>query len=301
MCTEKSIGIRETNLPLQLLYRGKVRDVYFIDEEHLLIVTTDRVSAFDTILDSVIPNKGKILNQITSFWFNFLKDIVKNHFITSDINKMGLSSQILDASGHILEGRSMLVKKVQPLSIECIVRGYLIGSSWKGYIKNMEFCEHKLPPNMNQYSQFSNPIFTPSSKSSTGHDENISVKDAKKLENPDYVEKVQKLSMLLYKKGDQYAQKKGIIIADTKFEFGYTNNGEIILIDEVLTPDSSRFWLHKNYKKGDYRFLDKQIIRDYLSSCSENQIDKKWILPDYVIEKVTNSYLNIHKMLLDKV
>ena len=294
----QTIIVKETDLPLPLLYRGKVRDIYSVDDEHLLIVTTDRISAFDVVLGSLIPQKGKILNQMTLFWFDFFKNVIKNHLITSDIDIMGLSKKILNTSRHILEGRSMLVQKVRPLSIECIVRGHITGSAWKDYVRDGIVNGNKLPLGIKQYSQLDAPIFTPSTKSSNGHDKNISFEFAQKLEGVECMKKIREISIHLYQLGYQYAKKQGIIIADTKFEFGYTNSGDIILIDEVFTPDSSRFWLLENYQRGEYYFLDKQIVRDYLSSVS-NGDDNNHILPDHIINDVSYAYSGIYKRLLN--
>ncbi len=256
--------IFETNLPLPLLARGKVRDIYVIDSQRLLIIATDRLSAFDVVLPNPIPYRGKVLTQISSFWFDKLQDVIPNHLITTDIKKMGLAPTILDEFGEDLMGRAMLVHRTKPLPVECVVRGYIAGSGWKDYLKTQNICGHHLPLGMQQCQQLPTPIFTPATKATHGHDENIDFQTMQSLVGDEIAEQLKIISLELYQRGAAFALKKGIIIADTKFEFGLWHN-QLILIDEVLTPDSSRFWPKDEYEPGrDQPSFDKQIARNYL-------------------------------------
>ena len=279
---------------LSLVRQGKVRDI-FDTGESLLMVTTDRLSAFDVVLPDIIPDKGKVLNQISVFWFKQMESIVKNHIITTNVNEYPKEfKQHSDA----LNKRSMLVKKAEPLPVECIVRGYITGSGWSSYQKEGHVCGIKLPEGLKESEKLAHPLFTPSSKAEIGdHDINISFDEAAKLVGSDTAARLKDLSLKIYKKGAEYALTKGIIIADTKFEFGLLD-GEIILIDEILTPDSSRFWPLKEYEPGkSQNSFDKQYVRDWLieSGWDKNPPGPK--LPQEVIDTVSKTYKEIYTRL----
>ena len=245
---------------LKLFRRGKARDVYEVDD-NLLIVTTDRISCFDLVLPTAIPYKGIVLNQISLFWFDLIKDITGNHLISADVDTY---PALLKKYRDFLDKRSMLVKKSSPLAIECIVRGYISGSAWKEYKEKGGACGYKLPPGLKESQVLPEPIFTPSTKADIGHDINISEKEAEKIVGKAVFDEVKAKAISIYNKAAEYALKKGIIIADTKFEFGI-RDGKVILIDEVLTPDSSRFWPQDAYAIGQSQMsFDKQFVRDYL-------------------------------------
>ncbi len=281
---------------LKLFRRGKVRDVYDLGDK-LLIVSTDRISCFDVVLPNGIPYKGKVLTGLSCFWFNFLKSILPNHFLTADVDKYPPE---LKKYQDELAGRSMLVRKSKALPVECIVRGYLSGSGWKEYQKNQSICGLKLPAGLEESSKLPEVIFTPSTKAEQGHDINVS---------PDYVEKqlgqevsgqIKDLSVVVYKKAADYGWEKGIIIADTKFEFGI-NEGKVILIDEVLTPDSSRFWPRDGYAPGGAQSsFDKQFVRDYLETLTWDKTPPAPQLPEEIICKTTQKYLEAFKKLTGK-
>jgi phosphoribosylaminoimidazole-succinocarboxamide synthase len=282
-------AVTETQFPdLKLLMRGKVRDVYDLGAS-LLMVATDRISAFDVVLPDPLPGKGKILNQISLFWFEQTKSILPNHVITANVGEYPEACQ---KHRDVLEGRSMLVKKTRPLAIECVVRGYLSGSGWKSYRESGSVCGIELPPGLVESSRLPEPIFTPSTKAEQGeHDLNIDFETAKKIVGRETAEKVRDYSLAIYRKGSEIAEKKGIIIADTKFEFGEID-GRIILIDEVLTPDSSRFWPKESYQEGtSQKSYDKQYLRDYLLSIAWNQTPPGPVLPEEVIQKTREKYL----------
>ena len=290
----------ESHLPLPLIGRGKVRDIYQIGDDKLLIVASDRLSAFDYILPNPIPFKGEVLTQISVFWFNFFKNVVPNHLITADVSKMGLSKDILSEHGEYLKGRSMLVKKAKPFMVECVVRGYITGSGWKDYLKTGSVCGHRLPVDLKQCQKFPAPLFTPATKATSGHDENISFEQAAKIVGQKNAERLRDLSLKLYQKGADYAESKGILMADTKFEFGELN-GEIILIDEVLTPDSSRFWPKNVYEPGhDQPSFDKQIVRNYLLDIKWDQKPPAPELPQAVVDKTSAAYREIYERLTGK-
>lgn len=292
--------VKETNLNLPLVGRGKVRDIYAINEDKLLIITSDRLSAFDVVLPNPIPGKGRVLTQISAFWFDYFKEDLAHHLITTDIGEMGLSQEILDEHGVALEGRSMLVKKTKPLTIECVVRGYVTGSGWKDYLKTGAICGHVLPEGLKQCAKLEEPLFTPATKAETGHDENISREEAAQMEGEEIARKAEKLSIEIYKKGREFAASKGIIIADTKFEFGILD-GEMILIDEVLTPDSSRFWPGDKYEEGrDQESYDKQIVRNYLEEMKWNKQAPGPELPAEVVEKTSQAYIDVYERLTGK-
>ncbi len=282
---------------LKLVKRGKVRDIYDLGD-YLLIVSTDRISAFDVIMNDPIPDKGKILNQMSVFWFNLLESVVKNHLVSWTPDKY--PAECIPYKKE-LEGRSMLVKKAVPLKIECIVRGYLAGSGWKEYKQKGSICGIKLPPGLREADRLPQPIFTPSTKAEEGmHDENISFEEAKRIVGDEIAEKVKDLSIKIYEIARDLAEKRGIIIADTKFEFGIYKD-EIILIDEVLTPDSSRFWPAEEYEPGKaQKSFDKQFLRDYLESIGWNKTPPAPKLPDEIIEKTRQRYLEAFKRITGK-
>jgi len=281
---------------LKLHKRGKVRDVYDLGDK-LLIVSTDRISCFDVVLPSGIPYKGLVLTQLSSFWFDFIKDITLHHFITSDINNY---PEELQKYKTILSCRSMLVKKTRPLAVECVVRGYLSGSGWKEYQEKQSVCAIRLPPGLLESDKLPEILFTPSTKADTGHDLNVDQKYVEGVVGKDIAQKLRKISIDIYKKASDYAVTRGIIIADTKFEFGVYDN-EIILIDEVLTPDSSRFWPADQYRRGEPQpSFDKQFVRDYLENLGWNKTPPAPKLPEEIIEKTTRKYIEAHRKLTGK-
>ncbi len=273
---------------LRLLKRGKVRDVYEVDD-NLLIVASDRMSAFDVVMDDPIPDKGKILTSISMFWFDFLKDVAENHIISTDPAAYPASCQKYREA---LEGRSMFVKKAEALPVECIVRGYISGSGWLEYQSKGSICGISLQTGLKESEKLSEPIFTPSTKAQEGvHDENISFQEATEILGPERAEEVRRLSLELYRAGRDYAAQKGIIIADTKFEFGLSD-GCLILIDEVLTPDSSRFWPMDHYLPGGpQKSFDKQFLRDYLNGLDWPKTPPPPRLPPDIINKTREKYL----------
>jgi phosphoribosylaminoimidazole-succinocarboxamide synthase len=287
--------ILNTNFPkLKLYAKGKVRDIYEVGD-YLLLVSTDRISAFDVIMNQGIPFKGMVLTKISEFWFNFTKDIIPNHFITTDVNNYPSEcKEYID----VLKNRSMLIKKAKVVPIECIVRGYITGSGWKDYKRTGEISGIKLSEGLQESEKFPEPLFTPSTKAEIGeHDENISAEQAMQIVEKDTFNTVKNATINIYKKASEYALTRGIIIADTKFEFGKVN-GEIILVDEVLTPDSSRFWPLDKYEKGrGQESFDKQFVRDYLISIKFNMQPPPPPLPDDIIGKTSEKYLDIYKKL----
>lgn len=287
--------ILNTNFPkLKLYAKGKVRDIYEVGD-YLLLVSTDRISAFDVIMNQGIPLKGMVLTKISEFWFNYTKDIIANHFITTDVNKYPAEcKEYVD----VLRNRSMLIKKAKVVPIECIVRGYITGSGWKDYKRTGEISGIKLSEGLHESEKFPEPLFTPSTKAEIGeHDENISAEQAMQIVDKDTFNTVKNATVNIYKKASEYALNKGIIIADTKFEFGKVND-EIILVDEVLTPDSSRFWPLDKYEKGrGQKSFDKQFVRDYLISIKFNMQPPPPPLPDDIIRKTSEKYLDIYKKL----
>lgn len=288
----------ETNLKgLKLLGRGKVRDIYDLGE-HLLIVATDRISAFDVIMQNGIPDKGKTLTQISEYWFEVMKDIAPNHLLSANVRDFPKEcGQYKD----ILEGRSMLVKNAKPLPVECVVRGYLAGSAWEEYQQRGTVCGIQLPHGLLESSKLNKPIFTPSTKAEKGHhDENITIQEMKEIIGDKLADEVTRISLEIYKKGCMVAEEKGIIIADTKFEFGIYNDG-LMLIDELLTPDSSRFWPKDEYEPGKaQKSFDKQFLRDYLLSLNWDKTPPPPELPEDIIEKTREKYLEALKRLVVK-
>ena len=282
------------NLPL--LHRGKVRDVYDLGEQ-LLIVASDRISAFDFVLPNPIPDKGKILHKLSEFWFDYLQGIMPNHLITGDYDKFPTILKQYSS----LKGRSMYVKRTKRVDIECIVRGYLAGSGWKSYQKDRTVCGIQLPEGLKESSKLPEPIFTPTTKEEGGkHDENISFDEMKNRVGTELSEQIRAAALALYKKASTYAESRGIIIADTKFEFGMYD-GTLILIDEVFTPDSSRFWEMDTYQEGRSQdSLDKQYVRDYLESLEWNKQPPIPALPADVIANTRKKYLEAYRRITGK-
>ena len=280
--------VTQTNFAnLHLVHRGKVRDLYEV-EEHLLMVASDRISAFDVVMDDPIPDKGAILTKLSLFWFDYLKDIVPNHLITANVEDYPVACAPYREQ---LAGRSLLVKKAKPLPVECIVRGYLSGSFWQAYKTDPTVCGFALPAGMRESDKFPEPLFTPSTKAALGlHDENISLAEMEKIVGKEQTARIKDICLRLYVKAADYARSRGIIIADTKFELGLYN-GEIILIDEVLTPDSSRFWPEDQYQPGAGQpSFDKQFLRDYLSTLDWGKNPPPPPLPGEIIEKTASRY-----------
>lgn len=282
----------QTNLPeLNLLHRGKVRDMYAIPghDDKLLMIATDRISAYDVVMNEPVPGKGQVLTQISLFWFKLLDDIAPNHLLTADVDQYpAICHQYRDQ----LEGRSMLVRRTKVMPIECIVRGYLSGSFWSAYKKDTTVCGFALPAGLRESDKFPQPLFTPSTKAEQGlHDENISVAQMEAISGKEVAAKMAAISVSLYEKAAEYALSKGIIIADTKFELGMTPDGELLLIDEVLTPDSSRFWPQDQYEPGKGQpSFDKQFLRDYLSSLDWGKQPPPPALPEEIVEKTAARY-----------
>ena len=289
--------ILETDLKgLTRINRGKVRDIYEVDGQ-LLIVASDRISAFDAILPTGIPFKGKVLTRLTLFWLDFLKGAVENHLVTADVDKMGPK---IKPYADILRGRSMLVKKAKVFPVECVVRGYLAGSGWSSYQKNGTVCGIKLPAGLKESAKLPEPIFTPSTKAETGHDENISFQETVKIIGADAAETLRRNTLSVYTRCSDYARTRGIIICDTKFEWGLAD-GRVILIDEVLTPDSSRFWPAEGYASGRSQpSFDKQYVRDWLTTSGWNKEPPAPALPEDVVHKTSEKYLQACEILTGK-
>ncbi len=290
-------AVFETHFPaLKLIHRGKVRDLYEV-EDQLLMVATDRISAFDVVMPTPIPDKGKVLTQLSVFWFEFLKDLVPNHLITANVEEFPPVCQPYREELHL---RSMLVRKTEPLPVECIVRGYLAGSGLKEYRRSGTVCGIKLPAGLQEADKLPEPIFTPSTKAQEGHDVNITFEECVRLIGPELAEKVRHLSLAIYKKAAAYAEERGIIIADTKFEFGLAD-GKLLLIDEVLTPDSSRFWPKEEYEPGrPQKSFDKQFLRDWLEEIGWNKEPPAPELPPEIVEKTRARYLEAYKRITGK-
>lgn len=278
-----------------LLSRGKVRDIYDIDEETLLIVTSDRISAYDVVMPDPIPQKGIVLNQITLFWMEQMQDLVENHIIASQVEDFPTP---LKAHREVLEGRAVLVKKARPLPVECIVRGFITGSGWKDYQASGKLCGYTLPENLRESEMLEQPLFTPSTKAELGeHDENITMEKSAELIGEEMLRKVEKISLAIYSRARDYAREKGIIIADTKFEFG-TIGDRLILIDEVLTPDSSRFWPMESYEAGKSQpSFDKQFLRDWLVDIGFNKQPPGPSIPEEISTQTRNKYMDAYRLL----
>ena len=289
--------VLQTQLPLlPPPRRGKVRDVYDLGEE-LLIVATDRVSAFDVVLPTAIPDKGKVLTQLSLFWFHEMEEIIENHLVETDVEKY---PALLQKYRNQLRGRSMIVKKAKTVPAECVVRGYLAGSGWKYYRETSAICGITLPPNLVESAKLPEPIFTPSTKAEVGHDTNMCFDDLRALVGQSLAEQLRDLSIRIFEKAGDVAEKRGILIADTKFEFGIID-GKLKVIDEMLTPDSSRFWSANTYEPGkSQESYDKQIIRDYLNGLDWDKTHPGPELPPEIIEKARARYVEILKILTGK-
>ncbi len=273
--------------------RGKVRDVYRVDGQ-LLIVATDRISAFDYILPTGIPDKGRVLTQLSIFWFDFLRELTPTHFLTADVGKY---PEPLQRYRDQLDGRSMLVKRARMIEIECVARGYLSGSGWKEYQQQGTVCGIRLPAGLRESDKLPEPIFTPATKAQTGHDENISFEQTANVIGADLAARLRDLTLAIYEKAARYAETRGIIIADTKFEFGFVGD-ELVLGDEVLTPDSSRFWPAETWRPGNSQFsYDKQFVRDYLESIRWNKQPPAPPLPEEVAQKTSEKYRQAYRVL----
>lgn len=275
---------------------GKVREIYEVDDDKLMLVVSDRISAFDYILPAMIPNKGKVLNQISAFWFDFVKDIIPNHVISIDSKDFPAEFQTPE-----FEGRSMLVKKLKMLPVECIVRGYITGSGWKSYKEDGTVCGIKLPEGLQESEKLAEPIFTPSTKAEIGdHDENISFERVCGMLGEELATKLRDKTIEVYSKCAEYAASRGVIIADTKFEFGLDENGELVLGDEVLTPDSSRFWPAKDYAVGQsQKSFDKQYMRDWIKSSGYDP-ETKAPIPEEVIDTTASKYVEAYELITGK-
>jgi len=287
--------VRETSIPGLPVRRGKVRDVYDL-ADRILLVSTDRLSAFDWILPTPIPDKGRVLTQIAAFWFQLLGE--PNHLITTDVAKMDLPAE---ADRAMLEGRSTLCRKTKVVPIECVVRGYLAGSGWKEYQKSGTVCGEKLPAGLSESDRLPEPIFTPSTKAETGHDENISFEQMVDCVGRELAEQLRTRSLRIFQRGVEFARQRGIIIADTKFEFGVVGD-ELLLIDEVLTPDSSRFWPADQYEPGHGQpSFDKQFVRDWLSATPWDKNSPPPALPDDIVAKTRQKYVEAYERLSNRV
>ena len=289
----------QTSLPdLKLLRRGKVRDVYDVDDDSLLIVATDRISAFDCILPTPIECKGEVLTALSEFWFEQLKDVVANHLIESDVEAMPPTVQ---RHAQTLKGRSMLVRRAQVFPVECVVRGYLVGSGWKDYKRTGEVCGHKLPEGLVESAKLPEALFTPSTKAEEGHDENITEDQVRELIGEEKTALLRDTSLRLYREAEEYARQRGIIIADTKFEFGLDKDGQLLLVDEVLTPDSSRFWPADEYQPGRSQpSFDKQFVRDYLETLDWDKKPPAPAIPNEIAAATTARYLEAYRLLTGK-
>jgi phosphoribosylaminoimidazole-succinocarboxamide synthase len=283
-------GIRKVN-------RGKVREIFEVDDDHLLIVATDRISAFDVVLPNTIPNKGKVLNQISAFWFNQVQHIVPNHVISAQVDDFPAGLQPFRAE---LKGRSMLVRRCQPLPVECVVRGYLAGSGWKEYRDTGQICGIKLPSGLRESDELPEPIFTPATKAVTGHDENIPFERVVEILGTETARAISDFALAIYGWARQYARERGIIICDTKFEFG-RQDSKLLLIDEALTPDSSRFWPADQYEPGGPQpSFDKQFIRDYLETLDWDKTPPGPELPEEIVTATSRRYMEAFKWLTGK-
>ena len=282
---------------LKKIYQGKVRDIYEVDDESILIISTDRVSVFDVVLPTPIPQKGIILNDVSNFWFDRFSHLTENHISSKSINSLKITNEEFDQ----IEGRAVIAKKLNALPIESIVRSYLIGSGYSDYLSKGSICDIDLPENLKIASKLPNLIFTPSSKAEIGyHDINISFKKMSEIIGSDLSEKVKNISIKIFESADQYLKEKNIILADTKFEFGMNENGNLVLMDELLTSDSSRFWISDTYEEGiSPASLDKQFIRDYVKSISWNDTMPPPELHEDIVEKTSEKYKELRKILIN--
>jgi phosphoribosylaminoimidazole-succinocarboxamide synthase len=288
--------VETTLADLKLVRRGKVRDVYAVDEDRLLIVATDRISAFDSVSPTPIERKGEVLTAISRFWFTKLGHVVPNHLLTTNVDEM---PDVVRGHATQLRGRSMLVRRTEVFPVECVVRGYLSGSGWKDYQRTGQVCGHHLPDGLRDSEKLAAPIFTPATKAETGHDENISEQQMASIVGREVTEFLRDVSVRIYQEASDYARSRGMIIADTKFEFGRDRDGRIILIDEVLTPDSSRFWPMNTYEVGKSQAsFDKQYVRDYLESITWDKQPPAPTLPPEVAAATTARYLEAYELLV---
>lgn len=288
--------ISETNLSLKLKSRGKVRDIYELDKDKLVMVATDRISAFDVVLPNPIPYKGIVLTGLSVFWFENTKEIIGNHVITADFESFPKELQRYDE----LKGRTIIIKKAQPVPVECVVRGYLSGSAWSAYQKGETICGIELPPGLKESEKLPEPIFTPTTKAQTGHDQPITEKQLIDFIGKEMAEKLKEISLKIYKEASMKTENKGIIIADTKFEFGISE-GKLILIDELLTPDSSRFWPMDDYQIGrSQKSFDKQYVRDFLTEIGWDREPPAPNLPDEIIKETSKKYIEAYQKITGK-
>ena len=288
----------ESNIPnLKLLARGKVRDIYDLDNDHLLIVTTDRLSAYDVVMPNAVPGKGKILTEISNFWFKMMEDIIPNHLTEISIDQYISDKKLLKQ----LKARALIVKKLKPLPIEAVVRGYLIGSGWRDYQETGKVCGISIPKNIKQAERLTKTIFTPATKAASGdHDENIDYEKTCSIIGKKLANNVRDKAIKIYERAARYAEKRGIIIADTKFEFGLDNNNKLFIIDEMLTPDSSRFWPKNDYKVGiSPPSYDKQFLRDYLDTLTWNKKSPGPMLPDEILLETYKKYHEAYEILVN--
>jgi phosphoribosylaminoimidazole-succinocarboxamide synthase len=288
--------VETTLADLKLVRRGKVRDVYAVDDERLLIVATDRISAFDSVSPTPIERKGEVLTALSRFWFAKLGHIVPHHLLTTNMDEM---PAVVRGHANVLRGRSMLVRRTEVFPVECVVRGYLSGSGWKDYLRTGQVCGHQLPAGLRESEKLAEPIFTPATKAETGHDENISEQQMAAMVSDEVTEFLRDVSLRIYREASDYARSREIIIADTKFEFGRDRDGRVTLIDEVLTPDSSRFWPVDSYEVGKSQAsFDKQYVRDYLESINWNKQPPAPTLPPEVAAATTARYLEAYELLV---
>jgi phosphoribosylaminoimidazole-succinocarboxamide synthase len=279
---------------LKLLHRGKVRDVYEVDSKRLLLVATDRISAFDCVLPTLIPHKGRVLTQLSAFWFGLIAETIANHVIATDLDEMPETIR----SNEDLSGRSTLATRTEVFPVECVVRGYLEGSGWKDYQATGQVCGHDLPAGLQQCDRLPEPVFTPATKAAAGHDENIDFARFAEIIGAEDAKSLREKSLEIYQRASDYALSRGIILADTKFEFGRDADGNILLIDEVLTPDSSRFWSAETYEPGHAQpSFDKQFVREYLETLDWNKQPPAPALPAEVAFATTERYLSAYKLL----
>ena len=283
---------------LKLVRRGKVRDVYAVDDDSLLIVATDRISAFDCILPTPIERKGEVLTALSEFWFEKLQHVVANHLIESSVEAM---PPLVQRHAKTLKGRAMLVRRAEVFPVECVVRGYLVGSGWKDYLRTGSVCGHKLTEGLLESAKLPEPIFTPSTKAEVGHDENITEDQVREIIGDEKTALLRDTSLRLYSEAHEYARQRGIIIADTKFEFGLDKDGRLLLVDEVLTPDSSRFWPADEYEPGRSQpSFDKQFVRDYLETLDWDKKPPAPAIPSEIAGATTARYLEAYRLLTGK-
>ncbi len=299
MSESDAMAVLETQVPLPLLYRGKVRDIYDVGDSRLLMVASDRVSAFDVILTQPIPRKGEVLTQLTAWWLDSLRGVIDHHLLSSDPDEIADQVPRLRESREAWARRSMLVRRTEPVMIECVVRGYVSGSAWKEYRTSGTLAGEPLPKGLIESSQLPTPIFSPATKAQTGHDENIPFSQVVEHQGNTEANRLRELSFAVYDHGATIAVERGIILADTKFEFGHDADGRLLLIDEVLTPDSSRFWPADLYEPGRGQpSLDKQPVRDFLDALTDwDKSPPPPDLPDHVVRETTDRYLEIFRRL----